>query len=490
MKIFIAGVSTETNTFSPFPTGYNSYASEYLVHKGQHPEEFLKSSTPTMIFRRRAEALGWTVVESLFASAQPAGKTVRKVYEAFRDEILADLSAALPVDAVFFPLHGAMVADGYDDCEGDLISRARQIVGADVPIGVELDPHCHMTPLMVENATCMILEKEYPHTDFAERADEVFTIIADTLAGKVKPHTSLFDCRMIGIYQTTRQPMRAFVDRIMALEGKDGVLSISVAHGFPWGDVPGMGTKILVITDNQPEKGAALAEQLGRELYDLRFELRPKYLTIDEALDRALAVTLQPGKPVVIADVTDNPGGGTPGDSTFLLRALIERGITNVALGIMYDPMAVALAQDAGEGARLEMRIGGKMGVTSGDPLDVTADVLKVGDLTQHFGVGGSLVPMEMGASALIRANGIDIVLVSKRNQVYGTDFFTNMGVDLTQKRFVIVKSSQHFYAAFSPIATEVIYCAPPGALQPDLTKVAYKRIDMNKFPVVDNPWG
>jgi microcystin degradation protein MlrC len=346
-----------------------------------------------------------------------------------------------------------------------------------------------MTPLMIENATAIVLEKEYPHTDFAERADEVFTIIADTLAGKVKPHTALFDCRMIGIYQTTRPPMRQFVDRIMAQEGKDGVLSISVVHGFPWGDVPNMGTKILVITDNQPEKGAALAEQLGREMFDLRFELRPHYLTIDEALAKALAVVPQPGKPVVIADVTDNPGGGTPGDSTFLLRALIERGITNVALGIMYDPIMVALAQDAGEGAVLDLRIGGKMGVTSGDAVDLTAEVLKVGELTQHFGIGSSLIPMEMGLCAAIRAHGIDIVLTSRRQQVYGTDFFTNMGIDLTQKRFVVVKSSQHFYAAFAPIASEVIYCAPPGTLQTDLARVAYKRIDMNKFPLVDDPF-
>ena len=138
-----------------------------------------------------------------------------------------------------------------------------------MPIGVELDPHCHLSQKMVNNATALITFKEYPHIDAAERAEELFDIIASAAEGKSRPAISVFDCRMIGIYHTTREPMRSYVDRIKGLEGRDGVLSISVVHGFPWGDVPDMGTKILVVTDGRPEYGERLAQELGRELFEM-----------------------------------------------------------------------------------------------------------------------------------------------------------------------------------------------------------------------------
>ena len=167
---------------------------------------------------------GWELVESLCAFAQPAGYTLRWVYEQLRDEILADLRAAMPVDMALLNLHGAMVAQGYDDCEGDLTAHVREIVGPDVPIGVELDLHCHITELLVKSANAVITYKEYPHTDMVERAVELFDVIADAAEGKTKPVNSLVDVGMIGVYHTSHPPVRAFVNRMTALEGKDGVL--------------------------------------------------------------------------------------------------------------------------------------------------------------------------------------------------------------------------------------------------------------------------
>ena len=233
MKLFTTFLGTETNTFSPIPTGHANFAETFLVRGGDHGDEPSVYSRPLAIARGRAQQRGWTVAESLATFAQPAGLTVRSVYESFRDEILDDLCAELPVDMVLLNLHGAMVADGYDDCEGDLIAQVREIVGPGVPIGVELDPHCHLSQEMVNNATALITFKEYPHIDAAERAEELFDIIASAAEGKIRPAISVFDCRMIGIYHTTREPMRSYVDRIKGLEGRDGVLSISVVHGFP-----------------------------------------------------------------------------------------------------------------------------------------------------------------------------------------------------------------------------------------------------------------
>jgi len=482
MKVFIASLGTETNTFSPFPTGYRNFTETYLVRGGDHGEAPFIFAVPLIIWRRRAVERGWSVAESLCTFAQPAGVTLRAVYESFRDEIVTDLKGAMPVDMVLLSLHGAMVADGYDDCEGDLLAAIRAVVGPDVPIGAELDLHCHLTQAMIQNATAMITFKEYPHVDFAERAKELFQVMADTAEGKVRPHMALYDCNMIGVYPTTAEPMRSFVDHIQTLEGKDGVLSVSIGHGFPWGDVPDMGTRILVVTDDRPDHGAALAESLGRQLFELRGRLGPDYLSIDEALDRVLAADRGP---VVLADGSDNAGGGAPSDSTFILRALLDRGIENAAVACLWDPVAVQLAMEAGEGARFDLRLGGKMGPMSGDPVDIRVTVTKiVPNATQSFGQGPDRAQSRLGDAVALHAWGIDIVANAIRTQVFSPDVFTNLGIDPTHKRALVVKSMQHFYAGFAPIAAEILYVAAPGALMPDFKALPYEKVNRSMWPL------
>jgi microcystin degradation protein MlrC len=473
MKLFLACLATETNTFSPMPTSTKQF---HVIRDGQHPDK----DAPIVIWRRLAEERGWEVAESLSAFAQPAGITLKTTYEAFRDEILNDLRAAMPVDVVMLDLHGAMVADGYDDCEGDLIAHIREIVGEKAPIGVELDLHCHTTQTMIEKADAIMTCKEYPHTDFADRAYELFAIIADAAEGKVKPHMALYDCKMIAAYYTTREPMRSFVDKMKSLEGKDDVLAVSLGHGFPWGDVPDLGTRVLVVTNNNPEKGAQLAAELGREFFEMRHQVVPQHFSIEGAIDRALSI---PNSPVVLADVSDNPGGGAPCDSTFILKALLDRGVTSAAIGCIWDPIAVGVAIDAGEGAKLDLRVGGKMGPMSGDPVDLHVTVGKIAPNAFQF---DGIVPL--GDSVAVSANGIDIVLISSRTQVLSPDVFTNVGVDPMQRHILVVKSTQHFYARFSPFASEVIYVAAPGAIAPDYASIPYQHAG-RLWPKFENPF-
>ena len=483
MRVFAATLGTETNTFSPIPTSYASFEAQGLYRAGRHPDHPTLFTGPLWAARERAKTRNWHVIEGLCAFAQPAGPTVRAAYERLRDELLADLKAALPVDMVLLGLHGAMVADGYEDCEGDLLARVRELAGPDTIVGAELDPHCHLTEAMTRHADALVCFKEYPHTDFLERAYELVDLCAAAADGRVKPVMSTFDCRMISTFHTTREPMRGFVDRLKAMEGRDGVLSISVAHGFPWGDVPDQGTRILVVTDGRKAAGDALAEKLGRELIGLRGRTYPRYLGLAEALDRAAAA---PAGPIVLADSADNPGGGAPGDSTFVLAALFERGLGDACLGPLYDPMAVRLCHDAGPGARLPLRIGGKTSPLSGAPLDVEAEVLHVATgASQAFGKARA----PMGDAATIRANGVDIVLVSQRCQATGADLFAAQGVDPAAKRLVVVKSSQHFYAAFAPLAKEVLYIGGPGAIDVEFTALPFRRTARPKWPFDDDPW-
>ena len=479
MRVFSGTLATETNTFAPMPTGMATFRERGYWKAGKHPDHMSFFAGPLWAARLRGKPAGWTLIEGMVASAQPGGTTTRAAYEALRDELLADLRAALPLDMVLLGLHGAMVADGCDDCEGELLQRVRAIVGPKVVVGVELDPHHHLSDAMVKNADLLVAFKEYPHTDVLERALELVELCAAKREGRIAPVASVVDCEMIVTMHTSREPARGFVDRIMALEGQDGILSVSIAHGFAWGDVPDMGTKVLVYSDGDAVKGDALARKLADELIAMREALTVPYPGVDAALDEALAFD---GGPVVLADGADNPGGGAAGDSTFILRRLLERGIGNACLGPLWDPIAARIAFEAGVGARLNLRIGGKIGPLSGDPLDLPVKVVAL--QSDMFMTGLSNTPTALGDCALVEAGGVQIVLISLRNQAMGSDLFTKLGVDLAAKKIVVVKSSQHFYASFSKVAQKVIYVGAPGAVTLDLKTLPYKKIKRPKWPI------
>jgi len=483
MKVFIAGLDTETNTFAAIPTGPRAFAEGFVAHGDatRRPENYC--SAQLYVWRRLAEQRGWDVAESLCAYAEPGGTVVRAVYESFRDEIVADLRKAMPVDLVLLALHGAMVAEGYDDCEGDLLARIRSVVGPAVPVGAELDLHCHITDAMLRHATALVAYKEYPHVDIPERAADLFRVVANAAERKTRPVSASFDCRMISTYRTTEQPMRGFVDRMKALEGRDGIISVSLGHGFPWGDVSDVGAKVVVIADGDQDKAARLARALGEEFFAMREAVAPRFLSMDEAIDQALAIE---GGPVVIADVSDNAGGGAPGDATFFLHRLLERGVRNAASGFYWDPMAVRAAFEAGIGATLDLRVGGKTGIHSGVPVDLRVTVKGLAeDVTQRFGEA----PVHMGATTWVAVEGIDLILNSVRTQVFHPEGMTKLGLELASRKLVVVKSTQHFHAGFAPIAKAVLYAAPPGALTRDFVGIPYGKMTRPYWPRVQNPF-
>lgn len=481
MRVFSGSLATETNTFGPMPTGLSSFKDRGYFPAGQHPDRLTVFAGPLWVAREVGAAKGWTLIEGMVAGAQPSGTVTRAAYETLREELLADLHAALPVDMVLLGLHGAMVADGYDDCEGDLLQRVRAMVGPDVVVGAELDPHMHLTREMVDNTDMLVVFKEYPHTDIVERARELVALCEAKAQDRIRPMHAVADCRMVVPVHTTREPAKSFVQRIQALEGKDGVLSISIGHGFSLGDVAEMGTKVLVYTDGDQAKAEALALQLAHELIDLRDRLAVRYPDVDTALDEALAYE---GGPVVLADRADNPGSGAAGDSTFILRRMLERGIGNAAIGPMWDPIATRIAFEAGVGARLMLRVGGKISPMSGDPLDLECTVKALHSDLIMTGLAGALTPM--GDCALVETGGIEIVLITLRNQAMGTDVFTQLGCDLAAKKIIVVKSAQHFHASFSKFARHVIYVGAPGSATPHLSTLPYHNIRRPIWPLDD----
>ena len=484
MRIFTASLVTETNTFSPIPTGERSFAERMLRRGDGSRQPPTGGNIPLIVWRERAERDGHEVAEGLCAYAAPAGRTLAAAYAKFKAAILEDLRAAMPVDAVMLFMHGAMVAHGQDDCEGDIAAAVRGIVGPGVPIGMELDLHCHLTEAMRTACDVIVAYKEYPHVDAADRAHEVYDLVTRAARGEIRPVMAFHDCRMVDMWRTPVEPMKSFVARMAALEGRDGILSVSFGHGFPWGDVADVGAKTVVVADGDEAKARALAARLAAEVFAMRDATHTAHDTVDAAIDAALAA---PRGPVVLAEVADNAGGGAPSDSTFVLRRLVERGVRDAAIGYFWDPVAVRFCTEAGEGATLELRVGGKCGPVSGDPVDLVATVRRVVEDHRQTGLSGGT--SAMGTAVWIEAGGIDIVLNTARTQPFHPDGFTALGIELARRRIVVVKSTQHFHAGFAPIASAIRYVATPGSIAPDFGSIPYTKRRLPYWPRVADPF-
>lgn len=470
MKVFSATLATETNTFAPMPTGLEAFEERGLFAAGGHPDAPTLFTGPLWAARLRAQALGLTLAEGLCAFAMPSGTTTRHAHETLRARLLEDLRAAMPVDVVLLGLHGAMIAEGCDDCEGDLLERVRAIVGPRVVIGAELDPHTHLSARMVRHADLLMAFREYPHTDAVERGLELVDACVAIARGAPRPVAAVHDTGTLRTLRTPFEPVRGFVDRARAMEGRDGVVSISTIHGFPWADSPDLGTKLLVYAADA-RTAQDVAVRLGGELRAICDGLRTRGPSIDAAIDAALAAD---AIPVVLADGADNAGGGAPSDSTFVLRRLLERRVGSAILGPLWDPVAVSIAWQAGEGARLALRIGGKVAPVSGEPLDALVEVRGLRRDLRVPGLSGSVD--RLGDCALVAIDGVELLLNSRRTQGFSTEMFTAFGTDLSARRIVVVKSSQHFHASFSKVAARILYVDAPGTLTNDLTALPFRK--------------
>jgi microcystin degradation protein MlrC len=288
---------------------------------------------------------------------------------------------------------------------------------------------------------------------------------------------------MIAQYRTSVPPINEFVVRMKSLEGKDGILSVSLSHGFSFADVEDVGTRTLVVADRDTGKAEALAKKLGEELWANRERYATKYLSIPEAMERAASHNQGP---LVLADRADNPGSGAPGDSTFVLKALVDKQIGPALFGVMWDPMAFRIAEEAGEGARLRMRLGGKSGEVSGQPVDLDVTVKKIArGVRQPYGP----VMVPLGDMALLSSEHVDVAICTFRTQTFHADAFKAVGADPADYRVVVVKSAQHFYNGFAGLAKEILYVASPGAADPDVTRLPYTKRKTPFWPKVADPW-
>ncbi|WP_273282221.1 M81 family metallopeptidase [Pseudooceanicola atlanticus] len=482
-RLFIGGIATETNSFSPIPTTMSDFEIGGIYEGTATQAEPQHFTAPLHVWRKRAEAEGIEVVEGLMAAAQPGGTTLGAVWSDLRDRLLQDVRRAGPLDMILLNLHGAMIATDEFDCEGELLAGIREIC-PDAVIGCELDLHCHLTRRMMQVTDLIVPYKEYPHTDIVERAEDLWSLALRMQRGEIRPVGATAECNMLSVWHTTKAPMSDFVARMSALEQDGTALSVSFCHGFALGDLPELGSRMLVYGDGDGAAAQDLADTLAREIWDMRDQTRTRMMTEAEAVKAALAVG---NGPVVIADVADNPGVGAGADSTYLLSALIDAQVKGAVVGLMYDPMAVATAAGAGEGAELTLRIGGKFSPRSGPPLDLDVQVLRVVDDLAQTTVAGQT--MSCGQVVLVETTGgIRIALADRRVQTFHPDAFTGLGVDLDEAPVIVVKSTQHFHAGFAPVAAEILYARSPTAVQFEGPENPYKHRDGNYWPLTETP--
>lgn len=473
IRVFSAALGAEVNTFSASPMNHANFRDLCYYPSGSLPADKLPPliAAPLRRARERARQGEITLVEGLCAGAQPGGVIARQSYERLRDEMLEDLVRAGPVDLVLLGLHGATVAAGYSDCEGDILRRVRAQIGEHAVLAALIDPHAHLSEAMIEPTDLLYAYKEYPHDDIFETADRLVDDALRAVRGEIRPVTRAFDCRMLGVYNTYHQPMRGYVDGLLAEIGASGaMLDISVAHGFPWGDVEDAGTRVWVTSDGDADQAARTAQRWGERLVAIRESVQPQLFTPDEAIARVR----EHDRLVVLAETADNPGGGAPSDATHLVRAVAAAALGPVAAGLIWDPIALQICEAAGEGADLQLRIGGKASPLSGAPLDLDVNVVRLtARLEQPFGGG----VWSAGRAARLAAGDLTLILTEHRTQCFAAEAFTALGVDLASQRAVIVKSSNHFEASFRKLTDAIMRVETPGALTHDFASLPYRNI-------------
>ncbi len=460
-RVLTARFMHETNTFSRVPTDMAMIRGRDFHLENEIPAAFRGTRSALGATFEAADKFGWTLVHPVSANPNPSGTVTDDAFDTITGMILGAVDAKGPIDGALLHLHGAMVSDSHEDAEGEFLARLRQRLGPEVPVVVTLDLHANVTRRMADNASALIAYRTYPHIDQYERASQGAELLERAMQGEIRPKTVIARRPMLyGLDhgRTQRGPMAELIARSEVLEQNGEALVVSICAGFSHADIRDVGPSVTVTVDGNNPRGQMIAEELMDYAWGTREFTTVKLLSVAEAV--ALARQGKPGdKPLVVADYTDNPGGGGYGDATAFLKGLVEAGVDRVAFHAICDPQAVQEGMRAGIGAKTTLTLGGKTDLAmGGPPLALFGEIvsLTTGRFIAYGPMGGG-VERNYGPSMVFRVEGIDIIVITNNGQATDLAQFTSLGVDPTRYRTVAVKSMQHFRAAFEPIAREVV---------------------------------
>ena len=490
LRVVIAMMKHETNTFSPVPTPLGRFASgqpEPFRNEEVIPA-FRGTNSALAAFVELAEAAGAEIVTPIAASARPSGPVERAAYQAMSDAICDAVAAGC--DACLLDLHGAMVTEDLEDGEGALLARIRGIAPG-LPIAVALDMHTNLYPAIIDNCTTLAGFQTYPHIDNYETGMRAGKALFAMLDGKAKPTIAWGQKPMLPHVMcqgTGRFPNKDLQERTKEMEAEADVLTATLFVGFPHADISQAGLSAVVVTDNNPAKAQAYTDELLEFAWNHRADWVYQIEPLEQSLARAAKV--EEG-PVVLLDHFDNAASGGTMDTMTVLGGILDAGLDNVAVYAICDPRAVQEMIQAGIGNSCTVSLGGKMSMPSlglqGAPREVTGKVKLIHNgQYRNQGPAGTGVLFDQGPTVVLDTGKVEIVVISRQNEPNDQQAFRALGIDPTRKKFLMIKSRVHFRAGFEDMAKDIIECAGTGVCTSDYNQLTFENVRRPIYPLDD----
>ncbi len=483
-RIAVAGIKHESDSFNPIKTERKDFPIRPVTTPEATLAEWAKAKDEVSGYVLGARQYGLDLVPTLVAQATPRGPVSNDAFEYLVGEMIRRIQAAGHLDGLLLALHGAMVQETYPHGDAEIVRRVRAALGPKFPIVVTHDFHANVNEQIVRESTVLITYKENPHLDTQERGIQAARIMAGIVSGKLKPVQALAKPPMIYniVYQqTSRPPLKPITDESRRLEENPKILAVSVSGGYQYADVPAMGPSVIVVTDNDPDLAKREAKRLSDMLWATRDQLRLHLPEAAEAVTRAMAFNKSP---VVLMDMGDNIGGGSAGDSTFLLGELVRQKASGWVMTI-YDPAAVQTALRAGIGGSFDLAVGGKTDEFHGKPVPIRGRVKSLHD--------GSYVETEVrhgggryfnqGTTAVIEVEGSTpdhlnlLVLNSRRVTPDSLQQIISLGIYPSRQHILVAKGTIAPRAAYEPIAAKIIPVDTPGLTAVNPARYTFKRV-------------
>ena len=482
-RIAVGGFQHETNTFAPSKARYEDF-----VRPGGWPgltrgDAIFAAvdgiNLPAAGFIAAARAQGHELVPLAWANATPSAHVTGEAFERIAAMLVTALAEQAPVDAVYLDLHGAMVAEHLEDGEGELLGRIRAVVGAELPIVASLDLHANITEAMVRNSSALVAYRTYPHIDMAEtgaRAAELLAVLVRRRKPLAKAFRKLPYLMPLTGQCTLVEPAKSLYALAGQLERRE-VAGVSFATGFPLADIRECGPAVLAYATGEAA-AARTADRLVEDCLARENEFAATLWPPAEAVRHAIAKSTVAQRPVILADTQDNPGGGADSDTVGLLGALVDNGAEGAAFAILYDPKAADAAHEAGLGARLRLKLGGRSNLPGHSAREWEARVAALGD--GNFTATGPVYKgsrMQLGRMARLKIGGVQVIVASRKQQAADQEILRHLGIEPARMKILALKSSVHFRAHFQPIAEEILVVEAPGPAIADPAKLPYRRL-------------
>ena len=484
MRFALAGISHETNTFHSIKTEYKNFEESGMILKEKEIEKLYESPSTIGGFFQASRDYGFDLVPLMFATTGPLGTITSVTFEKLINEILDKMKNHGPFDGVLLDLHGAAVSEEFEDMDGEITRRVRNLIGSDIPFGINLDMHANVSKEMVKNTDITNIYQTTPHLDADETGYKCAELVYKTATMEIVPtqhvETPPMTINIIN-HNTNMEPMKSILSESRKLYSDSDVLSVSVAEGYPYSDIKKMGMSFTVITNDNQEKAKNYSKKIAKFAWSKRFEMDSKAPSIEQGLKEAVS-TIE--KPVVLMDSGDNIGAGSSADSTHILHKARELGISGI-LQTIYDPEAVEKCMNK-LGSIIILSVGGKSDKLHGDPIEITGKVTSYfeGEFEDHGRTHGGGKYFDAGDSVSIQTEDENtLILTSKRVGNTSIQLYYSLGIDPLGFPIIIAKGVQSPRPAFEPIASKIIALDTPGVTASGLHNFNFKNIRRPMFP-------